>query len=294
MGDVLEGSPVATDPPPETSLLIRTKGNGNTVQFNNNPMFHSLVQGSRRQRLLQSLQIQFPLISSSSYPFIFPLYTSQDFDVVVSWTIPSKGRSGFALVTGLTLGAQHGVLNHLILSAEQGRTSSTGKKTRNMYAETTREKEALIASVRNSSWNVDEDPLVVDVQAADKVHHDFSKKPASILITFNIRNTSTSCPAEYTLLLNGDQTPNRSTRAPVPPFVGALTHRGTVSPLSQKSIQTRIWVVMPGTYSIAGWNLQCRPLPGQDEGQQTATSTLSSFVQDASVDEKVVIVMDIS
>lgn len=128
--------------------------------------------------MLQSLQVQFPLIPSSSYPLVFPLYTPQDFDVVVSWTIPSQGRSGFTLVTGLTLGAQHGSLNQLLLGVEQGTVGggASNKKSRNMYAETTREKEALIHSVRNSSWNMNEDPLVVDVQAADQVQHDFAAR----------------------------------------------------------------------------------------------------------------------
>ncbi|KAG8980763.1 hypothetical protein FRB90_007501, partial [Tulasnella sp. 427] len=63
------------------------------------------------------------------------------------------------------------------MRAELG-LDSTGKakKTRSMYAETTREREALVSSVRNSTWNHDEDPLVVEITAPERTEHNFIKR----------------------------------------------------------------------------------------------------------------------
>jgi len=140
---------------------------------------------------------------------------------------------------------------------------------------------------------MDEDPLVVDVQAADTVHHDFSVRPASIPVIFNIRNTSAYRPTEYALLLNGDAKPHHSTRFLVGSYVGTLTHRGVIPPLSLKSIRTRMWVVRPGAYSLGGWRLRGRPLPDDDD-DEISSPAVTTFMQDAGVNNNATLVMDIS
>ncbi|KAG8986225.1 hypothetical protein FRB93_005483 [Tulasnella sp. JGI-2019a] len=292
MQNVLTGQPIGSSPPPPIDLVVTARGKETLTSLRRRSMQY-FIQAPRRQRLLQSLQSQFPLIPSASYPYIFPLYTPRDFDILVSWSVPSQGKTGFTLVTGLTLGAQHGILNGLLLGVEQGATNSTGKKTRNMYAETTREREALVTSVRNSSWNLDEDPLVLDVQCSDRVEHDFTTRPASIPITFNIRNTSGTRPTEYVLLLSGDPVPSTLQRFNIPPYVGKLSHRGTIPPLSQASVKARIWIVRPGTYALRGWKLQSRPL-SEDGAVPGSSSVAVDFTQDAGVDEKIVVVVDAS
>ncbi|KAG8880663.1 hypothetical protein FRB97_000617 [Tulasnella sp. 331] len=292
MENVLTGQPVGVSLPPPIDLVINKRGEA-TLTGSASQSMPYLIHASRRQRLSQSLQAQFPLIPPASYPFIFPLYTPQDFDVLVSWLIPSQGRTGFTLVTGLSLGAQHGVLNRLLLGVEQGITGLTGKKTRNMYAETTREREALVMSVKKSSWNLDEDPLVLDVQSSDHFQHDFAARPASLPVIFNVRNTSTNRPTEYALLLSDDPAQSPSRGFVVPPYVGKLTHRGVISPLSQVTIRARVWVVRPGTYALGGWKLQSQPL-SQHAEEPVSTLVLAAFKQDAGPDEKVIIVTDVS
>ncbi|KAG8910809.1 hypothetical protein FRC00_007502 [Tulasnella sp. 408] len=137
-----------------------------------------IVQATRRQRLHQSLSTQFPLIPQSDRPHIFPLFTPSDLELVICWsTTTDHPRTGFSVMSGLSLGSGASNLKDVVLRAELGLDSEgKTKKTRSMYAETTREREALVSSVRNSTWNHDEDPLVVEVTAAERTEHDFTSK----------------------------------------------------------------------------------------------------------------------
>lgn len=126
---------------------------------------------------MQSLSTQFPLIPSAQYPFIFPLYTSSDFELAISWEVPSTPpRNGFTVVSGLMIGYSGGSFNDLILEVELGASLEGSKKVRNMYAETTREREVLISSVRHSLWNQDEDPLAVHLELVNRLTHDFTSR----------------------------------------------------------------------------------------------------------------------
>lgn len=269
MDNVLQGNPIGKDGPPAVdlhwSVLFQDERDAVSPQ-----LLHHFVQSTRRQRLAESLLTQFPLIPRSDHPFIFPLYTPHDFEVVVSWAIPFEERYGFMIVSGLTLGANSGVLKDVIAKAELGLTSTSGKKVRNMYAETTRERETLIASVRNSLWNRDEDPLVVDVQVVDRVEHDFTSQPLSMPVTFNVRNTSMFHSAEYLLSLSTPQSQTVTSRHPLPRYIGALNYRGKMPPSSWKTVQANIWIVRPGVYSLGGWRVDGR-LVVKDESPRAAT-----------------------
>ena len=129
------------------------------------------MRSLRRTRLVRLLGTHFPSIPPSDYPAIFPLYTPQDLDIVIQWSTPD-GRSGHSALTDLIVGPQHGALNSVVARMENGGSST---QVRSMYAETTREREALLQAIRTSHWNVEEDPVSVHVKAPQDVKHDFSK-----------------------------------------------------------------------------------------------------------------------
>ena len=85
------------------------------------------------------------------------------------WEIPSQGRHGHNLVTGLTLGATHAPLRELIEEAE------TAKVKRSMYAETQRERVEMLEGIRRCEWNAEVEPLAVISQGGQVIQHDFSQ-----------------------------------------------------------------------------------------------------------------------
>jgi len=126
-----------------------------------------LVRQNKRRLVRRSLSRTYPAIPSSSYHTVFPLYNPASLDVLVFWEIPTQGRRGHVLVSGLTLGAEHGDLGGIIEEAE------SAKVKRSMYAETQREKVEVMRAVRGGEWNVNSNPVVVNVECELVVEHDF-------------------------------------------------------------------------------------------------------------------------
>lgn len=100
---------------------------------------------------------------------MFPFYTAADMDLCVLWELPGTGCSGQIDVANLLIGVQHGILNESLL---QFASSSKGA-TREMYAETTRERESLVEAISTSVWNANEDPSRLHLQFDPFQKHDF-------------------------------------------------------------------------------------------------------------------------
>lgn len=139
-------------------------------------------------------------------------------DFLVFWEMPSQGRHGHCLLTGLTLGATHAPLRELIDDAE------SAKVKRSMYAETQRERAQLLNTIRHSEWNAEADPLVVTSLDGQVVSHNFShgyvrpgrvlyfqltlfRRPCQVPVTFALRNLSLTNPVRYTLKLGATPLP---------------------------------------------------------------------------------------
>lgn len=73
------------------------------------------------------------------------------------------------LSTGLLLGAEHAILQDAIHSVEQG------KAKRSMFAETQREREEMLESIKNSDWNMEMNPVMNIPRCPVVTLHDFSK-----------------------------------------------------------------------------------------------------------------------
>ena len=127
-----------------------------------------LIDASKRRIVAESLRTAHPYIPPTIHPHIFPLYHPSALDIILFWDIPSSGRSGYILASGLLLGASHAPLRDIIQEVEQR------KAKRSMFAETQREREEILESIRNSEWNMEMNPLVTTAHCEDIIGHDFS------------------------------------------------------------------------------------------------------------------------
>lgn len=137
--------------------------------ININPYGQHFLGLSRRAHVRQTLASEFPSISEDIRHRIFPLYTPHTFDIYVHWEINSFDivRKGCCIVRELRVGAGHEGLQEVLLTAENAKENS-------MYAETQREKEALLGALRRCEWNLEMDPHVVKVRTKCAiVEHDF-------------------------------------------------------------------------------------------------------------------------
>ena len=137
-----------------------------TLTFGSEDLSYLVLQ-NKRKHVRRSLSETYPSIPSSSHHTIFPLYSPASVDLLVFWEIPSQKRSGHILVSGLTLGAEHGELGGTIEEAQ------SAKVKRSMYAETHNEKMDVMRTVRGGEWNVNSNPVVVNVRYELVVEHNF-------------------------------------------------------------------------------------------------------------------------
>lgn len=182
---VIQGEVVPQSSPPPTQLHCNhlTKVNrtplpssyitdifqGDHVRRANHPAIRYFIEHGRRNIAAASLLAAHPHIPAKLHPHLFPIFNPAAVDFLVFWEIPSHGRSGHCLITGVTLGATHAPLTEIIEEAE------SAKSKRSMYAETRRERMEMLEAIRKSEWNAEVDPLVVTPHDGQQVQHDFSK-----------------------------------------------------------------------------------------------------------------------
>lgn len=129
----------------------------------------SLLQQGRRNLIIRQLAAQHPYIAPNNHPYIFPLYHPHSLDIILFWDVPSDGRSGHILVSGATLGAEHGALNAAIQEIEEMKVK------RSMYAETQRERSSVLEAIRASEWNAEMNPVSLVITEPDIIRHNFAE-----------------------------------------------------------------------------------------------------------------------
>jgi len=73
----------------------------------------------------------------------------------------------------------------------------------------------------------------------------------------NATDALQTSPAYVSSPFNNRPKLTRAHRQNLPPnYVGALTHRGTITPFSSKEVKTKMWVTKPGIYGLNGWRLE--------------------------------------
>lgn len=126
------------------------------------------IHSGRRNYTTRNICQSHPLIPLGNYSSIFPLYHPNSFDILVFWEIPTQHRSGHVLLAGINVGVGHAALRDIVNLAENA------KATRNIYAETQREKVKMLQTVRDSEWNSEMDPIVLTAQTTETLDHDFT------------------------------------------------------------------------------------------------------------------------
>jgi hypothetical protein len=94
-------------------------------------------------------------------------------DVLLFWDIPSSERSGHVLISGVNVGAEHGILNATIQEAQELKVK------RSMYAETDRERSSILEAIRASEWNAEMNPVSLITIEPGVINHDFSERSVS-------------------------------------------------------------------------------------------------------------------
>lgn len=122
---------------------------------------------------MDTLRLEHPHIPPTTLRNIFPVYHPSSIDFIVSFNVlPSEHeetqRSGHLLVSGLVLDTGYKLLQPLVDQALQA------KAKRSMFAETLREREEMIESIRTCVWNVATNPVTVKTSCEEVVSHDFS------------------------------------------------------------------------------------------------------------------------
>jgi hypothetical protein len=240
LGDVLHGRDVETSQPPSLDIVCShlSQASHSLQQIPRHLMFlqalpnnsvknaaiSHVIHSTRRIAYSRAIANLVAHIPSPSHRFIFPLYHPSSVDVVIFWEIPSQRRSGCFVAWELMLGAGHGALQGVIEEAEGS------KAKRMMYAETQREKLGVLEAIRGSEWNVETKPLLVTVQAAFEIEHEFSKgcvnslasgppasprmplsSPCMLPAAFKIRNYSLTHPSRFVLRLAYDPSAHPTT-----------------------------------------------------------------------------------
>ncbi|KAG7099059.1 hypothetical protein E1B28_000934 [Marasmius oreades] len=269
---VLQGREVNHSDPPPVALCC------NHVLKPSHPTTHAIrrfIFSRRRHAVAQSIRCSHPHITSRTHRYIFPLYNPAALDVLLSWAIPSEGRSGYLHVSGLNIGVGHAALGDILEEAENTKTTS-------MYSETRQERLEVFQAIRDSEWNTEMNPLVVHVIAPHIVKHDFSKGPCSTTATVLIRNYSATLTSRFALKLSSDpvlySAAALNNDSPAP-YTGRTTYRGIIKPYQDTSVEVKLWISRPGSYVLGGWRLETEVL--EDEGAHVR----HRYVQEPSAEE---------
>ena len=100
-------------------------------------------------------------------PELFTLYGSNDLDLICFWEIPGSTRKGHHHIVGIFLGVQQPPLQ-----------PSAGQKNlgRALFAQTEREKTALLNNLLRNRHLREENPVKAVVELDDRLQHDFDKE----------------------------------------------------------------------------------------------------------------------
>lgn len=185
----------------------------------------------------QALAAQLPTLSSAQLPHLFPLFSPRSVDLAVFWRVPSTGQEGHHHLADIPLGAGHDALKEVIEEAE---LFAGG-----LYAESQRERTALLSGLRRSELGVEENPISVRVNVPAVV--EVGEFPARVGVTFVVRNESPAKAASFVLTLGGLGAGAN--------WAGRLVRRGELGPLGEERVEGKVWVGREGVVDVGGWEV---------------------------------------
>lgn len=131
------------------------------------PLVTSILK-SRATLRNSALEQQFATIPASIQRHIFRQFTARTLDIIIFWSIPSRGKHGHHHLADLRLGASENSVGEILQNAE----GIAG----GLYAESQREREILLANIQSSEYGITDNPITVVQSAPPSVEVDFEQK----------------------------------------------------------------------------------------------------------------------
>ncbi|EIW64369.1 uncharacterized protein TRAVEDRAFT_158546 [Trametes versicolor FP-101664 SS1] len=259
---VLQETPIDPSEPPSLDLTCTHIASDTDIVSLHNPATQHFIHCGRRAMTAQATAASHPDIPARLHQAIFPLYNPSTVDIVLFWELPAQKRAGHILLQGPTLGAGHAALREIVQAAK------VMKVKRSMYAETQRERAAILEAVQACEWNREDDPVAVFVQDGAVVEHDFRQGPCHVPVAFTFRNLSRTHPARVTLKLAENPEGEPSSDLLPPPYAGRLTFRKILEPSETYTAHAKLWATRPGAYALDSWTAETEvgepPLPAPE------------------------------
>ncbi|KAI8981263.1 ER-golgi trafficking TRAPP I complex 85 kDa subunit-domain-containing protein [Trametes punicea] len=247
---VLHEETVDSSEPPPVDLICTHVAQESDVVPLQTPAVRHFIHCGRRTMTARATAAAHSHIPSRLHRAIFPLYNPSTVDIVVFWELPAQKRAGHVLLQGPTLGASHAPLREIVDAARNMKVK------RSMYAETRRERAAILEAVQACEWNREDDPVAVFVKDGDVVEHDFRQGPCHVPLSFAFRNLSLTHPVRITLTLAENPVSDASGDLLPPPYAGRLMHRRVLEPSQAYTAHAKLWTTRPGCYALDSWKVE--------------------------------------
>lgn len=204
-------------------------------------VFHSSHARQRRH----TLQQLFPTLPQDVVQHVFSGFTYRRADLLIAWSIPTRGIRGYHHLVDLKLGCSENLLASAL-------TDANAKAARALYDETKRSQLTLVSEIKRSDLGGADFPCFARVSYPHLVEHNFAHGPCIVPVSVSVCNRSTYTPMDYVLTLNASS--GRRRRMPGV-FVGKVQHRGRLAPLGATTIATRLCATHEGAFDAGQWKL---------------------------------------
>lgn len=246
---------VASVASPHTDFVTMTLGGS----------LHRLSMASKHQARQTSLTNQYPILTAQQVRDLFPLFMTDDVDLVLYYSIPSLNKTGHFYVTGMHIGFQTAL--QLQLSK---RVLDASKTSKILYAQTVREKKALITSLLKTKTLKDVSPVRVVLECADILRHGFvslsssRQSPLVVDVKVFVKNISWTNKADFFLEMlppaenstSGNNYKNGTESALVGAnWIGSTYCFGLLEPDQKMEFVLRLSFTKPGVYDINRYKL---------------------------------------
>ncbi|RKO85395.1 hypothetical protein BDK51DRAFT_32411, partial [Blyttiomyces helicus] len=195
---------------------------------------------------------------SSSLSSLFTLYLTDDVDLALFWEVPDTPQptQGHHYIIGINLGLQAPLQLQARLGAIAG--SSQAAAGRALYAETVREKKALVASLLKARQK-DVSPVRLIIETSNTITHDFKNGECVVPVTIHLRNSSSVNIAKYLLEIFSSNPAHSETPTPVDStdlaWLGTTFATGTLATEAEASVTLLACFPRPGVYDVSRWRL---------------------------------------